>query len=79
MDQKTWLLDVSTDVEIPAVAALSTRSDGFGFAFGFGARLDGREPVFLNDHTRTGARAQADAEFRVFLSISIGMEVGRAL
>jgi ribosomal protein S12 methylthiotransferase accessory factor len=39
-DRKTWLLDITTDVEIPAVAALSTRPDGYGFAFGFGARLN---------------------------------------
>jgi ribosomal protein S12 methylthiotransferase accessory factor len=38
-DRKTWLLDITTDVEIPAVAAVSTRPDGYGFAFGFGARL----------------------------------------
>lgn len=38
-DRKTWLLDITTDVEIPAVVALSTSLDGFGFAFGLGARL----------------------------------------
>jgi ribosomal protein S12 methylthiotransferase accessory factor len=37
--RKTWLLDITTDVEIPAVAAVSARSDQLGFAFGFGARL----------------------------------------
>jgi ribosomal protein S12 methylthiotransferase accessory factor len=39
-DRKTWLLDITTDVEIPAVAAVSTRPDGYGFASGFGARLN---------------------------------------
>jgi ribosomal protein S12 methylthiotransferase accessory factor len=39
-DRKTWLLDITTDVRIPVIAALSTRPDGLGFAFGFGARLD---------------------------------------
>lgn len=39
-DRETWLLDITTDVEIPVVAAVSTRPDGFGFAFGFGARLN---------------------------------------
>jgi ribosomal protein S12 methylthiotransferase accessory factor len=39
VERKTWLLDITTDVEIPAVVALSTRADGFGFSFGFGARL----------------------------------------
>jgi ribosomal protein S12 methylthiotransferase accessory factor len=39
-DRKTWLLNITTDVEIPAVAAISARPDGYGFAFGFGARLN---------------------------------------
>lgn len=38
-DRKTWLLDITTEVRIPSVAALSAREDGFGFAFGLGARL----------------------------------------
>jgi ribosomal protein S12 methylthiotransferase accessory factor len=38
-DRHSWLLDITTDVEIPAVAALSARPDGYGFAFGFAARL----------------------------------------
>jgi ribosomal protein S12 methylthiotransferase accessory factor len=38
-DRKTWLLDITTDVGIPVVVALSGREDGFGFAYGFGARL----------------------------------------
>ena len=38
-DRKSWLLNITTDVEIPAVAAVSTRADGYGFAFGLGARL----------------------------------------
>jgi len=38
-NRKTWLLDITADVQIPVVVALSTRPDGFGFAFGFGARL----------------------------------------
>lgn len=39
MERNTWLLDITTDVGIPAVAALSARPDAPGFAFGFGARL----------------------------------------
>jgi ribosomal protein S12 methylthiotransferase accessory factor len=39
-DRKTWLLDITTDVGIPAVAAISARPDGYGFAFGLGARVD---------------------------------------
>lgn len=39
-ERKVWLLDITTDVEIPAVAAMSARADGYGFAVGFGARLN---------------------------------------
>ncbi len=35
----SWLLDITTDIGIPVVAAISTDSDGRGFAVGFGARL----------------------------------------
>jgi len=38
-DRQTWLLDITTDIGIPAVAAISARPDGYGFAFGLGARL----------------------------------------
>ena len=34
----TWLLDITTDLAIPAVAAVSCRVDGKGFAFGLSAR-----------------------------------------
>lgn len=37
--RRQWLLDITTDVGVPVVAALSANQDGFGFAFGFGARL----------------------------------------
>jgi ribosomal protein S12 methylthiotransferase accessory factor len=37
--RRTWLLDITTDIDIPAVAAVSARDDGFGFCFGLGARL----------------------------------------
>ena len=36
--RRTWLLDITTDLGIPAVAAVSCRADGKGFAFGLGAR-----------------------------------------
>lgn len=42
-DRKSWLLDITTDVDIPATAAVSTRMDGYGFAFGFGARVSRAE------------------------------------
>jgi len=36
--RRTWLLDITTDVGVPSVAAVSCRSDGSGFAFGLAAR-----------------------------------------
>jgi ribosomal protein S12 methylthiotransferase accessory factor len=38
-NRTSWLLDITTDVGIPVVAAISTDPDGYGFAVGFGARL----------------------------------------
>jgi ribosomal protein S12 methylthiotransferase accessory factor len=34
----SWLLDITTDIGVPSVAAVSCLSDGFGFAFGLAAR-----------------------------------------
>jgi ribosomal protein S12 methylthiotransferase accessory factor len=36
--RRTWLIDITTDLGIPAVAALSAHGDGRGFACGLGAR-----------------------------------------
>lgn len=36
--RRSWLLDITTDIGTPAVAALSCRPDGFGLAFGLAAR-----------------------------------------
>jgi ribosomal protein S12 methylthiotransferase accessory factor len=38
-DRQSWLLDITTDVDIPAVVAVSTGPDGYGCALGFAARL----------------------------------------
>jgi ribosomal protein S12 methylthiotransferase accessory factor len=37
--RRSWLLDITTDIGVPAVAAMSCRPDGYGFAFGLAARL----------------------------------------
>ncbi len=37
--RRDWLLDITTDLGIPVVAALSASRDGYGLAFGFGARM----------------------------------------
>lgn len=36
--RRSWLLDITTDIGVPCVAALSCRADGTGFAFGLSAR-----------------------------------------
>jgi ribosomal protein S12 methylthiotransferase accessory factor len=36
--RRTWLLDITTDVGVPVVAAVSCRADGCGFACGLAAR-----------------------------------------
>ena len=36
--RRTWMLDITTDIGIPCVAAVSCRADGSGFAFGLAAR-----------------------------------------
>jgi ribosomal protein S12 methylthiotransferase accessory factor len=36
--RRSWLLDITTDIGVPCVAAVSCKADGFGFAFGLAAR-----------------------------------------
>jgi ribosomal protein S12 methylthiotransferase accessory factor len=36
--RRTWLLDITTDIGVPSVTAVSCRADGSGFAFGLAAR-----------------------------------------
>ncbi len=36
--RRSWLLDITTDVGVPCVAAVSCGADGFGFAVGLAAR-----------------------------------------
>jgi len=36
--RRNWLLDITTDVGVPCVAAVSCEADGFGFAIGLAAR-----------------------------------------
>ncbi len=36
--RRSWLLDITTDIGVPCVAAVSCMTDGFGFAFGLAAR-----------------------------------------
>ncbi len=41
----TWLLNLTSDIEIPCVAALSASVEGRGFACGTAARLDTRQAI----------------------------------
>ena len=36
--RRNWLLDITTDIGVPCVAAISCTADGFGVAFGLAAR-----------------------------------------
>ena len=36
--RRTWLLDITSDIAVPAVAALSCNADGFGLCCGLAAR-----------------------------------------
>ncbi|GAA0604303.1 hypothetical protein GCM10009416_47390 [Craurococcus roseus] len=40
LDRRTWLLDITTDVGVPSVAAVSFGRDGGGFCLGTAARPD---------------------------------------
>jgi ribosomal protein S12 methylthiotransferase accessory factor len=41
----SWLLDITTDLSIPCIAALSTDADGSGLAAGFAARLSQADAI----------------------------------
>ncbi|MBV8277352.1 MAG: YcaO-like family protein, partial [Verrucomicrobia bacterium] len=40
--RRLWVLDITSDLGIPAFAAISSRLDGGGLLFGFGCHLDAR-------------------------------------
>lgn len=42
-DRRTLLLDITTDLDIPAIAAVSLDRDGYGLACGLAARLEWQE------------------------------------
>jgi ribosomal protein S12 methylthiotransferase accessory factor len=42
-DRRTCLLDITSDLGVPVVAAFSMRQDGYGFALGLGARTNPAE------------------------------------
>lgn len=44
-DRRVWAVDLTTDLGIPCVAALSAAPDGRGLLMGFGAHFDARQAV----------------------------------
>src|ERR1700757_1681687 len=44
--RRTWLFDITTDLGIPVMAAVSATPDGRDVALGFAARLDGSEAAY---------------------------------
>ena len=40
--RRSWLLDVTTDIGVPSVVAVSCKADGFGVAFGLAGAADAR-------------------------------------
>lgn len=45
-DRRHWFLDLTTDIGIPAVAALSSSIDGRAVVAGFSARIDAQQALF---------------------------------
>jgi ribosomal protein S12 methylthiotransferase accessory factor len=68
-ERQTQLLDITTDLGVPVVAAFSTRPDGYGFALGIGSRTSlmaaARSAIFemcqseLSLHVIAAKRAQS--------------------
>ena len=44
-DRRQWLLDISTDLAVPAIVSVSCAADGSGLACGFAARLDTADAI----------------------------------
>jgi ribosomal protein S12 methylthiotransferase accessory factor len=65
VERVTWLLDVTTDLGVPCVVALSTAQDGRGLACGMAARLS------------VGAAARAALLELCQMEMAIGMAEGR--
>jgi ribosomal protein S12 methylthiotransferase accessory factor len=43
--RRTWLLDITSDLDVPCIVAMSCRADGRGFACGLAARLAAEKAV----------------------------------
>ncbi|UPK39513.1 YcaO-like family protein [Bradyrhizobium sp. 186] len=43
--RRSWLLDITTDMDVPCIVAMSCRADGGGFACGLAARLNFQNAV----------------------------------
>jgi ribosomal protein S12 methylthiotransferase accessory factor len=61
--RKSWLLDLTTDLEIPSVAAVSFNAEGRGFACGLAARLE------LADAVRAAVLEMCQMELALLLAM----------
>ena len=61
-DRTTWLLDLTTDIGIPVIAALSCDEDGQQLAYGFAARLS------LEDAARAAIFELCQTELAILLA-----------
>jgi ribosomal protein S12 methylthiotransferase accessory factor len=62
--RRTWLLDITTDIAVPVVAALSCNDDGFGLCAGFACRPR------LADAAEAALREMAQMELGAQLSFA---------
>jgi ribosomal protein S12 methylthiotransferase accessory factor len=69
-DRTTWLLDLTTDIGIPVIAALSCDEDGKQLAYGFAARLS------LEDAARAAIFELCQTELAILLAQIKRMEMG---
>ena len=90
--RRSWLLDITTDIGIPCIAALSCRPDGFGLAFGLASRLTleaaARSAIFelcqielayavIEAKRRERGEAALNAKDRVHVERAIAIDAGQ--
>ena len=70
--RQTWLLDITTDLGIPVVAAFSTRQDGDAFALGMAARAS------LAEAARSAISEMCQSELSLHVIAAKRREAGEA-
>lgn len=71
-ERTTWLLDITTDLAIPTVAAVSFDQNGEGFAYGTAARL------MLVDAAQAAVREMCQMELGLLIALRKETETGPA-